>query len=145
MIISLSRSGITCIFALDGTLLNQWDSHINLPRAIAVDEDEIFITDSKNDRVVVFSRKGILLRQWGTKGSKSGQFIEPNGIAIYKNMLYVVDSGNNRVQVFNRNGKFLFEWTFPDPNVIPRQLAIANDKVFITSEATEGVYVFELW
>jgi tripartite motif-containing protein 71 len=69
---------------------------------VAVDEDGyIFVADSRNDRVQVFTPNGQFLKKFGLKGNGPGEFDRPSGICISPaGEIIVVDFGNNRVQVF---------------------------------------------
>ena len=82
---------------------------MNLPWAIAAHEDgRMFITDHGNNRVQVFNELGIFISEFGSKGSKDGQFFGPTGIALDQNgNVFVSDWENHRVQQFNQNGTFL--------------------------------------
>jgi hypothetical protein len=50
--------------------------------------------------------------QFGSRGSASGQFIEPAGAAVAQASgdVYLVDSNNHRVEKFTSNGGFLYAW-----------------------------------
>src|ERR1044071_8531345 len=51
------------------------------------------------------------LTQWGSPGSGSGQFDNPNGIAIdAAGDVYVADTYNHRIQKFAATGAYLTEW-----------------------------------
>jgi DNA-binding beta-propeller fold protein YncE len=64
-----------------------------------------------NSRVVKFTREGNLVKYWGDRGARPGQFNTPHSIVIDKNAnLYVADRQNNRVQVFDTDGTFKKEW-----------------------------------
>ena len=76
---------------------------------------EIFVTDShrsgKNNRVVRLTKDGRFVKEWGTKGSGSGQISEPHTIAMdSRGRLFVGDRENNRIQIFDQDGKLLDEW-----------------------------------
>jgi sugar lactone lactonase YvrE len=76
---------------------------------------DIFVTDShrggRNNRVVHFSRSGVFIKEWGTKGSGRGQISEPHTIAVdSRGRLFVGDRENNRIQIFDQNGTYLDEW-----------------------------------
>lgn len=64
--------------------------------------------------VVMASPAGALgtPRSFGSLGSGSGQFIEPQGIAIDQESgdVYIVDSNNYRVDKFTSGGTFLYAW-----------------------------------
>jgi DNA-binding beta-propeller fold protein YncE len=51
-------------------------------------------------------------REFGSYGTKGGQFVEPNGIAVDQESgdVYVMDSGNERVEKFTSDGAFLLAW-----------------------------------
>ncbi|MEZ5361963.1 MAG: peptidyl-alpha-hydroxyglycine alpha-amidating lyase family protein [Bryobacterales bacterium] len=74
---------------------------------------DFYVSDGYiNTRVVLFSKAGKQLRQWGSKGSGDGQFNLVHDVTIDKNgRVYVADRDNSRVQVFDADGKFLAKWT----------------------------------
>ena len=75
------------------------------PRGIAIDDGEIFVTDTGNERVQVFASDGTFLRAFGGYGSEPGKLLEPVGIAIGPDgRVYVADSGNARLSIFERDG-----------------------------------------
>lgn len=80
------------------------------PRGVAVLNDEIYVTDTGNERVQVFSKDGTFLRAFGGFGTGSGQLQEPTGIVAGPDgNLYVADSGNGRIAVFTHQGAYLKE------------------------------------
>jgi streptogramin lyase len=84
------------------------------PRDVAVTNERIFVTDTGNERVQVFSRDGTFLNAFGGYGSEPGQFIEPTGIDIGPDgNVWVADSGNARIQVFTIEGAFVEEIHVP--------------------------------
>ncbi len=86
--------------------------HFNLPTDVAVaDDGSFYVSDGYgNSRVVKFSPSGTYLFQWGTHGSKVGEFDIPHGITLdHKSNVYVADRENNRIQVFDSAGIFLKE------------------------------------
>ncbi|HKK20967.1 MAG TPA: NHL repeat-containing protein [candidate division Zixibacteria bacterium] len=71
----------------------------------------LYVSDSKNDRVVEFDENGEVRRTWGGSGQGNGQFNRPYGIAVdLAGRVFVADSGNNRVQVFDTTGQYLMAW-----------------------------------
>jgi DNA-binding beta-propeller fold protein YncE len=71
-----------------------------------------YVTDGYgNSRVVKFTREGNLVKYWGDRGTKPGQFNTPHNIVMDANqILYVADRQNSRVQVFDTDGNFKQEW-----------------------------------
>ena len=81
------------------------------PRSVAVTPNEIFVSDTGNERIQVFSPDGTFIRAWGGYGSGPSQFIEPVGVAVGPDgNVYVADSGNGRISVFGRDGTPLYQW-----------------------------------
>lgn len=91
------------------------------PRAIAATKKAVFVADTGNERIQVFSPDGTFQRAFGGYGAEEGRLIEPVGLAIGPDRdLYVADSGNQRISVFSTNGEFLRSfivdaWPAPDP------------------------------
>lgn len=76
------------------------------PRAIAVDnQNRVYVSDTGNKRIRVYTSDGQYLRDIGSGGSGVGQLDEPSGLAISSdNLLYVADTWNRRVSVFTLDG-----------------------------------------
>lgn len=78
------------------------------PTGIAADrEGRVYVTDSGQNRVIVFEKGGKYLLSFGT----AKQFSKPSGIAIndHEGRVYVADQKNHKIYVFSKNGNFLFE------------------------------------
>lgn len=75
---------------------------LSFPSGICIDcNDVVYVVESGNERVSVFTREGKFLTSFGTEGSGPGRFDRPRGIAVDKNgVIYVTDTGNNRLQLF---------------------------------------------
>jgi sugar lactone lactonase YvrE/4-amino-4-deoxy-L-arabinose transferase-like glycosyltransferase len=89
------------------------------PRDITVTDDAIYVVDTGNERVQLFTREGAFVDAWGGYGSGPEQLIEPVGIALGPDgNLYVADSGNARVSIFTPDGEPVAQWpvsTWPTP------------------------------
>ncbi|HEV2073239.1 MAG TPA: 6-bladed beta-propeller [Thermomicrobiales bacterium] len=80
------------------------------PRGIAVLNDEIYVSDTGNERIQVFSKDGTFLRAFGGFGTGQGELQEPTDIAFGPDgNLYVADSGNGRLVVYTPEGEVLDE------------------------------------
>jgi DNA-binding beta-propeller fold protein YncE len=85
------------------------------PRGIAVSDDAVYVTDTGNERVQVFTRDGRFVDAWGGYGSDPDQLIEPVGIALGPDgNLYVADSGNARISIFTPGGEPVAQWPVPE-------------------------------
>lgn len=92
--------------------------HFNLPTDVAVANDgSFYVSDGYgNSRIVKFSSSGEYQFEWGTKGTRPGEFDTPHGITLdKKGNVYVADRQNNRIQIFDANGKYLNEWKNNEP------------------------------
>src|SRR5258708_9783511 len=71
-----------------------------------------YVTDGYgNSRVVKFTREGTLVKYWGDRGTRPGQFNTPHSIVMDRNQnLYVADRQNSRIQVFDTDGTFKQVW-----------------------------------
>lgn len=116
-------------FNADGVFIRAWGEFVNTegsrarsdqsptgffgPRGIAVGPDgNLYITDTGNKRVVVYTPDGQFVRQWGQAGTGPADLDEPVGIAVSPaGRVYVADVRNSRVQVFDLQGKPLRRWT----------------------------------
>ncbi|HEX8065094.1 MAG TPA: hypothetical protein VF520_01070 [Thermoleophilaceae bacterium] len=87
----------------------------NLPYDVDVDGlGNIYVADTHNHRIQVFSPAGRLLRMWGrnggdgTAGRGDGEFDQPRDLTLdpFGNV-WVADHENKRVQKFTARGRFL--------------------------------------
>ncbi|MEC8987483.1 MAG: NHL repeat-containing protein [Chloroflexota bacterium] len=88
---------------LGGASLFQW------PAALLVDGDEnLYVTDEANHKVVVMDKDGELIGSWGEQGSGSGQLNRPSGMCFdLEGNIVLSDAMNSRIQRFTRDGKLL--------------------------------------
>jgi sugar lactone lactonase YvrE len=82
------------------------------PRDAIVDgSGQLWVTDTGNDRIQVFTLDGQFVRTVGSMGSGPGQFDEPVGIDRGPDgAIYVADMYNRRVQVLNADGSYRSEF-----------------------------------
>jgi len=127
-------------FRGDGTPMNRWDSEcpddgqfqcVDDGAFLARSQDRghrIFVADTNNARIQVFSVDGSFIRKWGSYGEGDGQFRCPQDIAVLarsqdrilarsqdrghptQDLVYVTDSFNHRIQVFGIDGTFIRKW-----------------------------------
>jgi len=69
---------------------------------------QIFVTDTTNHRVHLFSWGGHLLKTFGAQGKGPGQLMFPNSIVFRDDgNLLIVNTNAHRFDVFSRNGDFV--------------------------------------
>ena len=100
---------------------------LNKPTMIDSDEKNLYICDSGNDRIVVWSFENKLVRTIGMLGSGQAEFISPNCIAVNDDCVCVYDSGNYRIQVLTKEGLFVSEISLSES--IPRNSKVTDIEI----------------
>lgn len=103
------------------------------PFGIATDRGgAVYVADTDNDRVQVFSASGGFLRKSGSTGSGDGQFLSAQDVAVdAQGGVWVADYRNGRVQKFASGGGF--------------QQSIPSDQpTGVAVDADGNLYVLEL-
>lgn len=137
---------------------------LNAPRAIAAGLDnDIYVADSRNNRILHIGADGTLLHEWGRFGDQLstgnaplGFFNEPWGIAVGPDgSVYVADTWNHRIQKFTSEGKAVKMWgqygqPLPeDPTTQaafwgPRGVAVdSNGHVYVADTGNKRIAVFD--
>ena len=113
------------------------------PRGIVVDsKGRVLITDTGNNRVVVFDKNGKYITQFGVKGIEPGEFYEPVGLAVdSSDWLYVVDTWNQRIQVFAPDASGVYYQFQKQWEVKGWDGESTENKPFIDVDANGKVYV----
>jgi WD40 repeat protein/sugar lactone lactonase YvrE len=110
-----------------------------------------YITDTDNDRVVIYNSTDNFIKSFGLLGSEDGNFSKPIGIAISKfnDYIYVADSENNRIQYFDWNGTYINKWgSFGTGNGNfnkPYGIAINSNtgNVYVSDQNNNRIQVFD--
>lgn len=125
---------------------------LNNPVGIAVYDEagRIYVTDSFDHCIAVFSVKGDFLFKFGSRGSAAGQFNYPSGVAVDKKTgkVYVLDTQNFRVQVFDKDGAFLSMFGQPGDSLgsftRPKGIGIDNESnIYVLDSAFQNIQVFD--
>jgi hypothetical protein len=75
---------------------------------VAVNSQQLAITDNLNGQVLIYDFKGKLIRKWGKNGSGPREFREPSGITTDgKGHLYVLDTMNSEIKTFDPAGSLI--------------------------------------
>lgn len=119
------------------------------PRDVEVTDEEIYVSDTGNERVQVFSLDGTFRRAIGGYGSDPGKLIEPVGIEIGPDgRLYVADSTNARISIFSTDGTPQAQWpvdAWAGELYFEPYLAFDQDgNLYATSSGTSSVEIFDL-
>jgi DNA-binding beta-propeller fold protein YncE len=136
---------------------------LNAPRAIASGlEDDIYVADSRNHRILHIASDGSLLHEWGTFGDQAsgnapiGTFYEPWGVAVGPDgSVYVTDTWNHRVQKFEADGTPVKTWgqygtplpELPESKASfwgPRGIAVDGEgRVYVADTGNKRIVVFD--
>ena len=119
---------------------------LSLPSDIAVDQQNVYIVDGGNHRIVVFDRDGEYRFSFGHEGDRPGQFRGPVGIDIGADgRIYVADTGNNRIQIFDIEGQYLSSFLVESEGKPIRPIDVAaggGNEVFVSGNDNHKVMVF---
>lgn len=82
--------------------LESGDGQLSSPWGVAIDDEgRVYVADSANKRIVIFSNEGEFITKWGELGRGDGQFDNSVGVAINSlGDVYVTDLNNNRIHHF---------------------------------------------
>ena len=140
-----------------------YPSGLNAPRAIAAGLDnDFYVADSRNNRILHIASDGSLLQQWGSFAdafsgdAPIGTFNEPWGVAVGPDgSVYVSDTWNHRIQKFTKDGtpiKMWGQYGQPVPGVPesassfwgPRGIAIdGKGNVLVADTGNKRIVVFD--
>ena len=143
-------------FDPDGEAVREWGEHgsgpgqLDAPTGLDFDaDDNLYVVDSRNDRVQVFTTDGDLVGGWGESGDGPGQFRRPWGVHVDRDGdVLVADWGNDRVQKFTLDGQYLMSYgaTVEGGGDLNRPADVAVDgdgDVYVTDWGNRRVQIYE--
>ena len=116
------------IFDLNGKFLRMIDDSVGgfliSPEGIIFDEqNNFYISDSKNNRIVQYNEYGISLSIFGQMGINEGQFKFPKDVAISKDgYLFITDTQGHRIQKFSTFISNEYSITFKDESILNSEI-----------------------
>jgi len=117
------------------------------PWGIAFNRNGLWaVADNFYHCVYIFDDKDQLVRKFGSKGSKNGQFCYPRGVAFDNhNHLYVAD--DHKVQKFDTSSNYLIRFGSKGASngqlKHPYGITVYNDKVYIADSDNKRISVFQ--
>jgi DNA-binding beta-propeller fold protein YncE len=124
------------------------------PRDIFIFENEIFVADTRNHRIQVFSLDGVVKRVFGELGDANDQFRLPTSCAVStEGEVFVVDSKHALIKVFGMDGRFMrkfggFSSARKEPGFlsVPTGISLGSDRnsVYVADTGNSRVQVFDL-
>lgn len=149
--VSDSKANKIFIFGSDEKLRGSF-SHPQMqrPTGLTVDagRQRLYVTDTGDHKVLVFSLRGELLQTIGQRGAGEGEFNFPLDVGVDdQGSLFVLDSLNARVQVFDSEGRFVRQFgergTALGSFQIPKSLAVSpSGLVYVTDAQANRFVVF---
>ncbi|XP_022805531.1 uncharacterized protein LOC111342694 [Stylophora pistillata] len=100
------------VFTMDGKPVlkfgNSGSERLDHPLGCICYEDKFIVTDTNNNCVKVFDRKGQFLYKFGEYGNGDGRLDWPCGLSVDKcGNVFLCDRLNNRIQQFTLEGTFI--------------------------------------
>jgi DNA-binding beta-propeller fold protein YncE len=154
-----SQEHFVRIFDLEGNYIGEvgkgrgtGGGYLHFPTYLVLDgEGNLYVTDTMNSRVSVFSPEGEFLRTVGERGDGFGQFDKPKGVALDSlGNLYVADSSWSNVQIFNPEGDVLLYFggrgVYPGLLSNPTGVAIASgtNTIFVGDYLNRRLCIYQL-
>ncbi len=117
---------------------------LNRPLSVAVSENKVYVTDSLNGKIKVFTSKGSFLFSFSLPTDQPETY--PAGITIGpgKN-IYVSEIKSRRLMVFDSDGNYLHD--FPKEHKVmikPLALTYSNEKFYVTDIGDHTIKIFSL-
>jgi DNA-binding beta-propeller fold protein YncE len=124
------------------------DGQLQEPTALALGRNnDLYVSDTGNNRIQRWSLDGVWLASWGGKGSENGRFTAPGPLAVDQDgNVYVADTGNGRIQKFSADGAWLASWGEIGEgngqfNQI-RGIAAAGGRVYVADSGNHRIQIF---
>lgn len=146
-------------FGPGGDLLHTWGGFaqsgpdgappgsFNEPWGVAVSPDgsRVYVADTWNHRIQVFTADGGFITQWGHPGFGQTDdpygYWGPRGIAVDSlGRVYLADTGNKRILVYNPDGAFL--GAFGNGGTLPGEF---QEPVGVAVDSLGNIYVADTW
>ena len=124
--------------------------NMGYPWAIAFGRDGVWaVTDNSHHCMYIFDGQDQLVKKFGSKGKRNGQFSNPHGLAFdANNHLYVSEYSNHRVQKFNINGGYLLQFGHQGSGngqlSSPSGITVHNERLYIAEYSNNRISVFQL-
>ena len=118
----------------------------NDPRGVAVIGDRVFVCDSDNHRLQVFTKERLeFVKTIGSHGQGDEHFIFPFDITQDElGNMYVCDYGNNRVKLLNKQGEFKLSFSKKANGQLngPSGVCVVDQFVYVVEFGGHCVSVF---
>jgi tripartite motif-containing protein 2/3/tripartite motif-containing protein 71 len=126
--------------------LGKESAEFNRPNGLRVSKNnELYVCDSRNNRVQVFDLDLKFKRSFGKKGTGRGQFNFPADVNFDSaGNIYVTDNSNHRIQVFSSRSECHIHTIQGDEAFKPVSLFIHGNHMYVTDEGHHEVRVVDI-
>ena len=134
---TVPETTLTAILELGGQY-GEPDYAFGHPWDVEVDEeDNLYVLDGDNHRIMVYRSDGEFLRQIGSAGSGPGEFYGCRDFCLGgRGKIYVAEAGNSRIQILTREGEYVAE--FPVQHEITALEMGPDGNLYLNSDATQS-------
>jgi DNA-binding beta-propeller fold protein YncE len=136
---------LNSFFEYERTIGSFGEAGLRDPLGVCVIQNgDIYVADSRNDRVVIFDSFGNFIRSLGEKILNN-----PAGVTMGQDLLiYVANTGENSIAVFDPEGNLIFEYGNLGAGMgnfnRPTDLKLGKDKLFVVDSGNNRIQVFEV-
>lgn len=110
----------TPVFAVGREEGRSWEMLSNVEAAVFDAQENLYVLDRGNQRVLVFDRAGRFVREIGKEGDGPGELRTPLSMALASDgTLTVADLAQRRFNLFRRDGTFVRSVPFDDATGMP--------------------------
>jgi uncharacterized protein (TIGR03663 family) len=116
------------------------------PRGLAADaRGNLYVADTKNNRIEVFDANGQFVRAFGTAGSGDGQLKEPCGVTVNGDgSVLVADTWNHRIARFAADGSWLGAVTDTERGFFgPRAVLVSHGFLYVADTGNKRIVRFD--
>lgn len=138
------------VVSTSGTIERSWGrrgsqpGEFNFPTAVALADNRVFVLDSMNFRIQVFTPDGKYIGGFGHAANEPGGFFRPKGLAIdaSNQLVLVVDAMFEAVQAFTYEGRLV--WAFghggagPGEFRLPAGICVHPDGRLLVADSYNG-------
>ena len=126
--------GSIIVFSVTGEYINTFCKGLKYPIGIAINGDEVYVSDAYLHSILHFKLPGFqLITKVGKKGTGKGEFSSPRQLTVAPNgSVFVADTYNNRIVVMTQKLEFLR--TIKHASMTePCDVKLFDNKVFVLS------------
>lgn len=130
--------------------LFELDTELQQPTGITIDQESgnIYIADTAEHQILVFSQSGKLIDRFGKHGIAAGEFNFPTLLWLQHDTLFVTDALNFRIQLFGLDGQYLsgFGKAGQSSGYFARPKGVASDEdgnIYVVDALLNNIQLFD--